>query len=343
MKKIPLKEILFVFLFVFSFATQVFANSLDVDKTREIQKAKSIDKSKTKTESSEKSKVQGTGESERKETGRRNSEVRSISNALEKLKSNGIVIEVSIPQLVVKEISKLHPEVFDFTVNDFYTVPLAENGIVYTTRIRYLNSIAQAQQGTEYLKSNLVVSFIKRYMSIAYQIKDSIKLLDNETFGMDEYEEIVKDIVKNVDVNKNIDIFPVSDDCILYGDYQKFKCGTCVLDISNTSGIPTLLCSGVPILSQGFVMGYSIKASANTTYSFRNVESEISSTQIYKNISNAVEKYKRQMEKEGITINKTLMKKLLLQTALKDSNKFKLAIGKMNDNEKPAGIFKIIK
>ena len=341
-----MKKLIALSLSLAIFSTQAFANSnIDVraNKTKETTKSKAIDKSKSKTISREKAEEQGQGISQRQEQGFRESERREIAKALEKLRHTGITVEVSIPTLVFMNLTNMYPNLLQRTVNDFYTVPLIQHGFVNVTRIEYFNNIAKAQQSTPYLNTQAVIDYMKTLMSITHQIKDEVKILNNEVLGLEDYEEIAKDIAKKIDVSKRKAFFPISNRCILVNDYQHFRCGSCTLDVSNVSGIPILSCSGIQVFSPNSILGYTIKATANTSYSFKEVESEIKSTEIYKAISRAVETYARKMERRGVSVNKTMLKKLLMETAIKDSKTFDLALTKMQKEEEPTELFRFLR
>ena len=314
-----------------------------VNKSTESTKAKSTEKSKQKSITREKSKEKGFGKTIRAEKGIREAERKEISKALERLKSEGITIEVSLPTLVFMELSKKYPSVFQKTINDFYTVSLSENGIINLTRIEYLNSVAKAQTTTDYINTKAVIDYIKTLMSISSQILSHAKIINGETLGIDDFNEIAKDIAEKVNIKKKKDIFPISNRCILVSDYQHFRCGTCTLDVSNSSGIPVLSCSGIKVFSPDSLLGYSIRATANTIYSMKDVENEVKSTETYRAISNAVEKYVRRMERKGISVNKTLLKKLLLERVVKDTKGLDLILTKMKEEEQPETLFRLLR
>ena len=340
-----MKKLIALSLSLAIFSTQAFANNIEIktNKTKETTKSKAIDKSKSKTITKEKAEEKGIGATERQEQGFRESERREIAKALEKLRHTGIAFEVSIPTLVFMNLTNMYPELFQKTINDFYTVPLIEYGFINTTRIEYFNNIAKAQQSTPYIYTQAVIDYMQMLMSVAYQIKDEVKLLDGEILGLEDYEEIARDIAKKIDISQRKALFPINNRCILVQDYQRFRCGSCTLDVSNVSGIPMLSCSGIQVFSPNSILGYSIRATANTSYSFREVESEVKSTEIYKTISRAVETYARKMERKGVSVNKKVLKKLLMQIAIKDSKTFDLALTKMQKEEEPAELFRFLR
>jgi len=336
MKKLILSTLL---LSSVAFAVQMDA---ETQSGTDMTKQQGLEKSQQKAKTKEKAEETGTGKTSRQEKGFRQSEVKSINKALEKLKSQGITMEVSLPVLVYRELAIRYPDALNKTANDFYNTKLEDDGIVNLTTLEYMNSKGKIQQGNNDLKTEEVKDYMKILMGVAKQLLWQVKALNGQVFGMQDFEDIAKDMAKNIDINKREEVFKLGDKCIMVGDYQHIKCGICTLDMTLTTGIPILQCGGMEVFGGNTLLGYNIKATANTSLSFRDVESEIQNTETYKAISDAVENYVRNMEKKGISVNETMLKKLALEKATKDSNTLKTAINKMKQEEDPSKILGLL-
>ena len=318
--------------------------NIQTNQGSEINKKKEIDKSKQKRKTHEKATERGSGRTYKSEKGLRETERKEFQKALELLNSKGITLEISIPSLVFNSLLKYHPEIFQKTVNDFYTVPISDGDFVNLTTLEYLNARAKAQSSVKEINTAEVLRYMTALINVAMQIKGRIPLYTGEILGQSDFEEISDYIARNINpfLYKRVP-FRISNRCILVGSYEKIKCGSCLLDLSQTKAMPELYCGGVPVFTQTSILGYTAKATANISYSLKDVESHIRGTEAYHLISNAVEKYVKAMERKGIAVEKSILKKLLIENVVKDSKTLNLALTRMQKEEDPSRIFGLLR
>jgi hypothetical protein len=318
--------------------------NIQTNQGSEINKKKEIDKSKQKRKTYEKATEKGSGRTYKSEKGLREAERKEFQKALELLNSKGITLEISIPSLVFSSLLKYYPDIFQKTVNDFYTVPISDGNFVNLTTLEYLNARAKAQSSVKEINTTEVLRYMTTLINVALQIKEQIPLYTGEILGQSDFEEISDFIARNIKpFLYERTPFKLSDKCILVGSYEKIKCGSCLLDLSQTKAMPELYCGGVPVFTQSNILGYTAKATANISYSLRDVESYIKGIETYQLISNTVEKYVKAMERKGVAVEKSLLKKLLIENAVKDSKTLNLALTKMQKEEDPSRIFGLLR
>jgi hypothetical protein len=109
--------------------------NIQTNQGSEINKKKEIDKSKQKRKTYEKATEKGSGRTYKSEKGLREAERKEFQKALELLNSKGITLEISIPSLVFSSLLKYYPDIFQKTVNDFYTVPISDGNFVNLTTL----------------------------------------------------------------------------------------------------------------------------------------------------------------------------------------------------------------
>jgi len=311
--------------------------NIQTNQGSEINKKKEINKSKQKRKTHEKATEKGSGRTYKSERGLRETERKEFQKALELLNSKGITLEISIPSLVFNSLLKYHPEIFQKTVNDFYTVPISDGDFVNLTTLEYLNARAKAQSSVKEINTAEVLKYITALINVALQIKEKIPLYTGEILGQSDFEEISDFIARNINP------FLYKRVPLKLSRYERIKCGSCLLDLSQTKAIPELYCGGVPVFTQNSILGYTDKATANISYSQKDVESHIRGTETYHLISNVVENYVKAMERKGIAVEKSILKKLLIENAVKDSKTLNLVLSKMQKEEDPSRIFGLLR
>jgi len=333
-----------VFLCFSLVAYAVEAPDIRVNQGTEINKKKEIDKSKQKRKTHEKATEKGTGKTYKSEKGLKETERKEFQRALELLNSKGITVEINIPSLVFNSLLKYYPGIFQKTVNDFYTIPISDGDFVNITTLEYLNARAKAQVPVKEINTTEVLTYMTALINVAMQIKEKIPLYAGEILGQSDFEEMSDYIARSINpfLYKRLP-FRLSNRCILVGSYERIKCGSCLLDLSQTKAMPELYCGGVPVFTQTSILGYMAKATANISYSLKDVESHIRGTETYQLISNTVESYVRAMERKGIAVEKSILKKFLIENAIKDSKTLDLALTKMKNEEDPAKIFGLLR
>ncbi|MDQ7056427.1 MAG: hypothetical protein Q9M89_08255 [Persephonella sp.] len=256
-----------VFLCFLLVAHAVETPDIRINQGTEINKKKEIDKSKQKRKTHEKATEKGTGRTYKSEKGLKETERREFQKALELLNSKGITVEINIPSLVFNSLLKYYPDIFQRTLNDFYTIPISDGDFVNATTLEYLNARAKAQVPVKEINTTEILTYMTALINVAMQIKEKIPLYAGEILGQSDFEEISEYVARSINpfLYRRLP-FRLSNRCILIGSYERIKCGSCLLDLSQTKAMPELYCGGVPVFTQTSILEHKSEYSLFSSY-----------------------------------------------------------------------------
>ncbi len=273
-----------------------------------------------------------------RESGVRDSVREEIQEALKNMESKSLRLSVSIPALFFQTVG------FSESPDSYLRVKVKEGGMVYTTTLQYLESLAKSRGSAEKLvdteKARKTLTFL---IQLAGFLKDQMIKLENlGTIGLADAENIIR----NLDYSKAVEYpvsFNIKGECYFWGDIYKVKCGECILDFGMQKGMPEVYCRGLSVWTEDSILGYKAVLEVSKTQSLDNIISKLKSHEKYSSAVNTIASYTAWLERTGQSVEASQVKKLALQSFTRNSRSFQQALELMDKKEEPSKVINILK
>jgi len=323
--------IAFALLATMAVATITFAEVTPVTQGQSdtTSKTKGQEKNNTQKQFRDDSNTSGTRTSKDWQKGFRKSTRKELSNAMEKSRNNTLSQEVSIPPLFIEPLMAKNPA-YRVNISDLLINPVERDGLIYTTYQEGLQKIAQNRGVADGLikkdKVRETMALLARTGIWIQRQLGGLRLASN--WGYEDWQDLVNRIVeiKSDDISKVTMTYRTAGTCRMIGEYSRIQCGDCILDVTNNSGMPELVCSGKRIFTADSAGGLNMKASITDGFSLRDTETQAQSDETFRSFTEAINKYVDDAIRKGKGIEATEVKKLAYSSATQDTGKFDIVV-----------------
>jgi hypothetical protein len=342
MKKLILVSFLILFAASTVYAAPVDPTTSAAETGDNTGATKSKRKGSTRKQTHAEDKEKGDTASDKQETGNRKAVRREMSHAIEQAQERSLSQEVSVPSLFYQSLAGVDP-VFQADINSVLFRPVAEGGVVYSTRVDFLQKMATNRQPCEnYIDVDKVRQLMTTYAQAGRWIRLEAGKIGRLTgkVGLEDIQDLADLIVEERSgriADQKIKI-PISGKCIFDGDYTHIQCGSCVLDLGNKQGMPELVCASKRIFSSDSADGASLKVSVSDRHSIREAQTLAESDEDFKAISHSLDTYVRNAVKDGKGVEAMEAKELALSQATSSSQKASLATRIVSENDDAQGL-----
>lgn len=300
----------------------------------------------TEKQSKDESNTKGKRLSKDWQKGVRSSTRKEVAEAMEKSKNSSLSQEMSLPPLFYGPLNRSNAA-YTINIGDLLLYPVEENGIIYSTRQEGLQKLAQSRGIADpYIHKGKVLSdmelLAKTGIWMRQQVGAGIKFATR--WGYEDWDDLAQRIVKvkGSEIDKVRVPYNTAGQCRMVGDYTRIQCGECILDVSNNSGLPELICSGKKIFGGDAAGGLSMKVAITDGFSMRDTETKASSDESFKSFTDAVNEYVDDAVRKGKGVEATEVKKIAYSLATQKSKKMDVVVKGLNHQDDASKILGMV-
>lgn len=307
----------------------------------ELNTTDSGEKSKSDRESKSDSDEKGGTKTNKHETGSRRSARREVSRTLDRMNNASLQRSLNVVGLFANAASDAGL-IRLLNVNDLLTKPIGGNATYHqnlqtlATRNAEVGKIARLDVVKPYI--------IELYRCGQWISRNLSKAKLAVGIGKKDWEEIARLAVVNDRQNlEKISEAPnLTGSCRFAGQYTRFRCGSCVLDLSYAKGLPELVCGGLAQFGPESAGGETIVVQASETASLRDAETQATSDETFSAIMHSVDDYVKWASSHSKAVEAAAVKRQVMSKAVKNSSSVSVVIAAMQNKEDPARVMGLL-
>ena len=309
-------------------------------KTDSTSTSTSNDDSKSKTRTDTKTTDRGDKKDRTTQSGIKRSTAKSLQKSLDKVNQTSLQKELSIVPLFAGAYSRLpkYNWLLKVGINKILKEPISTpDGRIELTYQQNLSALAASQgSADDLIKKDLVIGIMNELQILGFTIRDNVKSVPLETFGMADWYEIADLVAKNSPLSPAK--YDTSGECSFINEFTTIQCGECMLSVKRTQGLPELICSGLPVFGQTSAGGLSMKASINDSFSVKDAESLSQTDEAFKGITDSFSVYLSHSAANSDAVAAMRAKKITFQRAAAEDKRVGLAIKAVHQEQNAAGV-----